>query len=647
MRDSRSLIIKCKIAGLVLLVAGLALPSRAQGPFAYVTNQSSGTVSVIDTSTNTVVTTISICGDCSPQPKGLAVTPDGKFVYVANSGNGTVSVIDTSTNTVLPAAISLPTFGCDGCFPSPVGVAITPDGTRAYVTDAIQGAIHVIDTNPGSLTYNTVLTSITADVGNNPTAIAMSSEIGTAAYYTFGTNSVGRIDTNPASLTYNTHTTTFTVGTSPTGIAVTPNGSLYYVTNNGSANVSVVTTGLTPATVATIAVGTGPTNVAITPNGAFAYVVNQLSDTVSVINTTSQSVVTTIAGSCVFTNQIAITPDGTQAYVADTECETADVISTATNAQTTSVSVGASPYGVAIGPASNTVTVGPFPVFAGATVNFIDGTIINQKVAIPVDANMHNVAYMEMRFIQVPQAEFDSTRLTGVQGNTWSGGNQGPFSSPPTSCTIITGTVGNANCMVMEGKCFDSSMTPLPTCNITATTTLIILTSSFMTPFPQPTPGFLIADDGQNNWANILIGIDPTFNLNDPMRGGTNGCQMDTVIVNLGGPATPTPSSVNFGNVPVGGFPIETVKVTNKGTAPVNITAKVASLPGQDSNDFFALSLCFKPLQPTQSCFILVGFFADEVTTFQQSATLKITDGAPPSNPLIIVPLSATVIKRK
>lgn len=650
MRDSRRLNLICKIATLVLLVAGLALPSKASaapGPFAYVTNQFDGTVTVIDTFTNTVVgSPITLCTTtgCSPQPAGLAVTPDGKFVYVANSSNSTVSVIDTSSNTVT-ATITIPSV-CDCAAPRPVGVAITPDGSRAYVTDTNQGAVHVI-----TISSNTVAQSIRPVGSSNPTAIAMSPD-GSAAYYTFGTNSVGRIDTNPSDTgTYNTQTATITVGNNPTGVAVTPNSSLLYVTNNSDSTVSVISTiTLTPVLGSPVTVGSGPHFVAITPNGQFAYVVNQFSSTVSVINTSSQTVTATITGPCVFQNQIAITPDGTQAYVADAECSEADIIVTASNTSTTFVKTGSGPYGVAIGPASasNTVTVGPFPVFAGATVNFKDGTIINQKVAIPVDANMHNVAFMEMSFTQVNPAVFNSTRLTGVLGNTWSGGNQGPFSSPPTSCTVITGTVGDANCIVMEGRCFDSAMNPLPTCNITKTTTQIILTSSYMTPFPQPAPGFLIADDGQNNWANILTGFDAnSFNLNDPtIHGGTNGCQMDTVIVNLGGPATPTPSSVNFGHVPVGNFPIRAVTVTNNGTAPLNITAKLASLPGQDSDDFLALSLCLRPLQPTKSCFILVGFFADADDFSAQSATLNITDGAPPNNPLLIVPLSATVVKR-
>jgi hypothetical protein len=302
--------------------------------------------------------------------------------------------------------------------------------------------------------------------------------------------------------------------------------------------------------------------------------------------------------------------------------------------------------GVAIGPATtNTVIVGPYAVAPGTTVNFIDGTFINQKVAIPPDAIMNNVAFMQMSFTQVSPTVFNMTRLTGVEGNTFSGGNQGPFISPPTTCTVITGTVGNSNCMVMEAQCFNASHMALPTCDITAPTTLITLTTSYETPFPQPTPGFLIADDNENNWADILIGYTASaFNVNDPiMVGGTKSCQEDTVIVNLGGPITPSPASVNFGNVPVFGFPIAVITVTNTGSSAVNIRSKLAAVPGGDSDDFGALSLCLRPLQPGKSCFILVSFFADPDDFNPQSATLDITNSAPGS-PQLIVPLSATVV---
>ena len=80
-------------------------------------------------------------------PSDLTITPDGMRIYVVNTG-GTVSIIDTATNTVSGAI--------------PVGVnfqsiTITPDGTRAYVLNFGESKIAVIDT-----TSNTVVDTITS-----------------------------------------------------------------------------------------------------------------------------------------------------------------------------------------------------------------------------------------------------------------------------------------------------------------------------------------------------------------------------------------------------------------------------------------------------------------------------------------------------
>jgi YVTN family beta-propeller protein len=79
---------------------------------AYVTNLNK--VSVIDTATNTVVATIPV----GVGPIGVAITPDGTGAYVTNLFSNTVSVIDIATNTVV-ATIPV------GQAPS--RVAITPD----------------------------------------------------------------------------------------------------------------------------------------------------------------------------------------------------------------------------------------------------------------------------------------------------------------------------------------------------------------------------------------------------------------------------------------------------------------------------------------------------------------------------------------
>ena len=77
----------------------------------------------IDTATNTPGTAIPVGSD----PFGIAITPDGKTAYVTNDGSDTVTPIDTATNT---PGTPIPV----GSIPD--GIAITPDGKTAYVTNA-------------------------------------------------------------------------------------------------------------------------------------------------------------------------------------------------------------------------------------------------------------------------------------------------------------------------------------------------------------------------------------------------------------------------------------------------------------------------------------------------------------------------------
>ena len=59
---------------------------------AYISNSNSDNVSVIDTVTNTLVGSPIRCGQSFPN--GVAVTPDGRFAYVTQMfGSNTVSVI--------------------------------------------------------------------------------------------------------------------------------------------------------------------------------------------------------------------------------------------------------------------------------------------------------------------------------------------------------------------------------------------------------------------------------------------------------------------------------------------------------------------------------------------------------------------------
>ncbi|OYD70200.1 YncE family protein [Rhodococcus sp. OK302] len=75
----------------------------ADGARAYVANRTDNTVSVIDTTTNTVIGNPITVGI---QPTGIRIAPNGN-AYVTNIGAGTVSVIDTDTNTVIGNPITV------------------------------------------------------------------------------------------------------------------------------------------------------------------------------------------------------------------------------------------------------------------------------------------------------------------------------------------------------------------------------------------------------------------------------------------------------------------------------------------------------------------------------------------------------------
>ncbi|MEZ4513901.1 MAG: beta-propeller fold lactonase family protein [Chloroflexota bacterium] len=90
-----------------------AVAISPDGRFAYVTNQFSNTLSVVDLTTLSKTTDIPV----GAGPYGVALTPDGSRAYVANSAANTVSVVDTTSRAVI-ATIPIPGV-------QPHGVAIT------------------------------------------------------------------------------------------------------------------------------------------------------------------------------------------------------------------------------------------------------------------------------------------------------------------------------------------------------------------------------------------------------------------------------------------------------------------------------------------------------------------------------------------
>ena len=257
------------------------------GTKAYVANPTSNTVSVINTTTNNVDATITV----GTEPYGVAVSPDGTTAYVTNSLDDTVSVIDTATNAIKAGFSAGITVGA-----SPKGAAaFSPDGTTAYVANFSSNTVSVIDTDTHTLNAKP---TITGYVGWKPRGVAVSPD-GTKAYVTNyadgkadGTVSVIDTATNAIKAGFELG---ITVGKGPYGVAFSPDGTKAYVTNYFERTVSVINT-TTNAVDATITVGNGPEGVAFSPDGTKAYVTNYSDGTVSVIELRATATASADAG---------------------------------------------------------------------------------------------------------------------------------------------------------------------------------------------------------------------------------------------------------------------------------------------------------------------------------------------------------------
>jgi hypothetical protein len=138
-----------------------------------------------------------------------------------------------------------------------------------------------------------------------------------------------------------------------------------------------------------------------------------------------------------------------------------------------------------------------------------------------------------------------------------------------------------------------------------------------------------------------------TFEVAADVNSGPGFVPPKTVTYNVmaGNQASASPASVNFGSVPVGEFGFRFVELKNGGRTSLSMSrVMITSLSGEDSDDFFEVSLCPRTLGEGESCYILVGFFADKDTVNStQSAILTITDNGVGGS--LLVPLTATVAK--
>jgi YVTN family beta-propeller protein len=288
---------------IVLAVVGVRfLRGKRSSERLYVSSEGSGTVTVIDVATRSIVGRIAV----GKRPRGVQVSPDGRVVYVALSGS--------------PAA------GPD-----------KKDGGEEEQADKSADGIGVIDA-----TGNTLVRTLTA--GSDPEQLAIGPDGRTLYVANEDAAELSAVD-----IERNVVKGVVPVGKEPEGVAVGPDGKTVWVTSEAEGRVYMIDASAMTK-LATIDVGARPRAIAISNNGARALVTLENAGAVAVVNVAARAVERTvkIEGENARPMGVVLSPDGEVAYVTTGRGKRVVAIAAGSGQQAWSVEVGDRPWGIAI-----------------------------------------------------------------------------------------------------------------------------------------------------------------------------------------------------------------------------------------------------------------------------------------------------------
>ncbi|HEX8500375.1 MAG TPA: beta-propeller fold lactonase family protein [Pyrinomonadaceae bacterium] len=267
--------------------------------------------------------------------------PRGPFAYVTNERDGTVAVIETAGDRVVE------TWRIGGRLR---GVRVSGDGRTVYVAsstppgkgyDAAENHVAAVDAATGKVVR-------TYEVGTDPEQLAVLPD-GSRLYASnedAGTASVVELKTGRT-------LGTLVVGIEPEGVRASPDGRWVYVTAETSNTVTVIDT-RTDAVAATFMVDARPREAAFSPDGARAYVTTEIGRTLVVVDARAHAVLRRVplpnSARGVKPMGVVVGRDGRRVYVSTGRGQTVLVVDAETFAVVAEIPVGQRAWGLALTP---------------------------------------------------------------------------------------------------------------------------------------------------------------------------------------------------------------------------------------------------------------------------------------------------------
>jgi YVTN family beta-propeller protein len=305
--------------GVVFLLFAFA---AAAGPNAYVANEKSGTLSIIDTERDEAIGEVPAGG----KPRGMAVSRDGKLLYVSDQTANALLVVDLGARKVM---------GKIDLGESPEGVSLSPDGRWVVAAVELSNSVAFVDTASRRLEFR-VKTR-----GKNPEHAVFSPD---GRWLFVSAEEADTVDV--VEVARREQVAEIKVGRRPRGIAFMPDGKRAYVACELDSTVFAIDV-LSRTVLAAIPAGQFSNAVAMRPDGAALFVSNGRDASVSVIDTATNKIVATVPVGARPWN-MALTPDGRKLYVANGRSNSVSVVDAQNYRKLRDIPVGELPWGVVI-----------------------------------------------------------------------------------------------------------------------------------------------------------------------------------------------------------------------------------------------------------------------------------------------------------